>query len=97
MLFLACGLFLITVVPMALSIGVISLGQAIGFHPRVYTFHLPIVSRVSQSIGLCTLLYSLLIIPSDLGKCEVRTSTYRIRGILFVPRSKKINRVTNYG
>ena len=65
MLFLACGLCLITVVPMALSIGVNSLGQTISFHPRVYTFYLPVVIRVSEIIGLCTLLYSLLITPSQ--------------------------------
>lgn len=63
MLYLAGGLLLITVVPMALSIGINSLGQSIGFQPRVYTFYLPVMSRVSEIIGLCALLYSLLIVP----------------------------------
>lgn len=64
MLYLACGLSLITVVPLTLSIGVNSLGQLIEFAPRVYTFYLPLVTRVSEIIGICTLLYSLLITPS---------------------------------
>jgi len=64
MLYLACGLGLITVVPMTLSIGVNSLGQMIELAPRVYTFYLPLVTRVSEITGICTLLYSLLIAPS---------------------------------
>lgn len=63
MLYLACGLGLITLVPMTLSIGVNSLGQMIELAPRVYTFHLPLVIRVSEITGICTLLYSLLITP----------------------------------
>lgn len=63
MLFLASGLCLITVVPMTLSIGIDSLGQVIDLSPRVYTFYLPLVIRVSEIIGLCSLLYSLLITP----------------------------------
>lgn len=65
MLYLASGLCLITVVPMALSIGVNSLGQGIGFQSRIYTFYLPLISRLSEIIGLCALLYSLLIVPSQ--------------------------------
>lgn len=65
MLYLAVGLCLITVVPMALSIVINSLGQSIGFQSRVYTFYLPLLSRISEIIGLCTLLYSLLVVPSQ--------------------------------
>ncbi|RQG87139.1 hypothetical protein EA462_15595 [Natrarchaeobius halalkaliphilus] len=64
MLYLACGLGLITVVPMTLSIGVNSLGQMVDLAPRVYTFYLPLATRVSEITGICTLLYSLLIKPS---------------------------------
>ncbi|WP_445972134.1 DUF7521 family protein [Halorubrum miltondacostae] len=64
MLYLACGLGLITVVPMALSIGVNSVGQVIEVTPRVYSFYLPVATRVSEIAGICTLLYSLLITPS---------------------------------
>lgn len=64
MLYLACGLGLITVVPMTLSIGVNSLGQMIELAPRVSAFYLPLVTRVSEITGICTLLYSLLITPS---------------------------------
>lgn len=63
MLYLAVGLCLITVVPMSLSIGINSLGQSIGFQSRVYTFYLPLFSRICEIIGLCTLLYSLLVVP----------------------------------
>ena len=65
MLYLAVGLCLITVVPMALSIVINSLGQSIGFQSRVYTFYLPLLSRISEIVGLCTLLYSLLVVPSQ--------------------------------
>jgi hypothetical protein len=64
MLYLACGLGLITVVPMTLSIGVNSLGQMIELAPRVHTFYLPLVTRVIEITGICTLLYSLLITSS---------------------------------
>ena len=64
MLYLACGLRLITVVPMTLSIGVNSIGQIIEFTPRIHTFYLPLATRVSEITGICTLLYSLLITPS---------------------------------
>jgi hypothetical protein len=65
MLYLASGLCLITVIPMTLSIGVHSLGQDIGSQPQIYTFYLPLISRVSEIVGLCVLLYSLLIVPSQ--------------------------------
>lgn len=65
MLYLASGLCLITVVPMTLSIGVNWIGQDIGFHPQVYTFYLPLMSRLCEIVGLCVLLYSLLISPSQ--------------------------------
>ncbi|ELZ17937.1 hypothetical protein C477_12052 [Haloterrigena salina JCM 13891] len=65
MLYLASGLCLVTVVPMVLSITVNSLGQEIGFRPHVYTFSLPLISRISEIIGLCVLLYSLLIVPGQ--------------------------------
>ena len=65
MLFLAGGLCLITVVPLAISIGVNSVGQVVNFHSRVYTFYLPTAARVSEIAGLCSLLYSLLITPGQ--------------------------------
>lgn len=65
MLFLAGGLCLLTVVPMALSIAVNSLGQTTDPDPRVYAFYLPTVVRVSEIAGLCALLYSLLVVPGD--------------------------------
>ncbi|MFC4549659.1 MULTISPECIES: hypothetical protein [Halorussus] len=65
MLYLASGLCLITVVPMALSIGVNSLGQDVGFRPQVYAFYLPLISRISEIVGLCLLLYSLLVAPGQ--------------------------------
>lgn len=65
MLFLAGGLCLITVVPMSLSIGTNSLGQLIVLQPRVFTFYLPMVIRASEIVGLCSLLYSLLIPGHD--------------------------------
>lgn len=64
MLYLASGLCLITVVPMALSIGVNSLGQTLTLHSRIYTFYLPLGVRVSEIGGLCLLLYSLLVAPT---------------------------------
>lgn len=67
MLFLAAGLCLITVIPMALSIGINSLGQIVTLQPRVYTFHLPIVIRASEIAGLGCILYSLLITPGRSG------------------------------
>jgi len=74
MLFLACGLCLLTVVPMTLSIGVNSLDQTVEVPTRVYTFFLPVLIRVSEIAGLCTLLYSLLVSPSRSGQSEGRTS-----------------------
>lgn len=65
MLFLAGGLCLITLVPLAISIGVNSVGQVVDLQPRVYTFYLPTIARVSEIIGLCSLLYSLLITPEQ--------------------------------
>lgn len=65
MLYLASGLCLITVVPMALSIGVNLLGQGVGFQSQVYMYYLPLISRISEVVGLCVLLYSLLIVPSQ--------------------------------
>jgi len=65
MLYLACGLGFITVVPMTISIGVNTLGQMIEVAPHVYTFYLPLVARVSEISGICTLLYSLLITPDE--------------------------------
>jgi hypothetical protein len=63
MLYLSCGLGLVTVVPMTFSIAVNSVGQMIELTPRVYTFYLPLVTRVIEIVGICTLLYSLLITP----------------------------------
>lgn len=61
MLYLASGLCLITVAPLILSIGVTTLGQIFDLSPRVYTFYLPLLTRLSEIIGICLLLYSLLI------------------------------------
>lgn len=64
MLYLAAGLCLITVVPMTLSIGVNSLGQVVNLSSQTYKFYLPLLSNISEIIGICILLYSLLITPS---------------------------------
>lgn len=63
MLFLASGLCLITVVPLMLSIGITAFGYRIALPSRVSTFYLPLAIRISEIIGLCSLLYSLLVIP----------------------------------
>jgi hypothetical protein len=63
MLFLAGGLALITVVPFLLSMLVTVVGYGTAFDASVYTFVLPMLQRVSQIAGLCSILYSLLISP----------------------------------
>lgn len=63
MLYLACGLCLLTVVPMGLSIGANWLGEGLGLGPEAYTFYLPLVSRLVEITGLGILLYSLLVVP----------------------------------
>ena len=68
MLYLATGLCLITVVPMGLSITVTSVGGIVDLAPRVHTLYLPLSSRVSEIVGLCALLYSLLITPDRGGR-----------------------------
>lgn len=61
MLFLALGLALLTVAPFAVSIAVASVGRPLGFGPRIYTFFLPVASRLLEIAGLACLLYSLRI------------------------------------
>ena len=61
MLFLAIGLALLTVAPFALSIVGASLGRSFGFGPRLYTFYLPVASRLLEICGLGCILYSLFI------------------------------------
>lgn len=63
MLFLASGLALITVIPFLMSMLVTVAGYGTAFDASVYTFVLPMLQRVSQIIGLCCILYSLLISP----------------------------------
>ena len=65
MLYLASGLCLITVVPLALSGAFNAAGHMTALPPRSYTFYLPLVSRLSEIAGLVALLYSLLIVPAE--------------------------------
>jgi len=60
-LFLAIGLALLTLAPFALSILGASLGNSLGFGPRLYTFYLPVASRLLEICGLGCILYSLFI------------------------------------
>lgn len=59
MLFLALGLGLLTVVPFALSLVITFVGQQLGFGPYIYTYWLPIVTRLAEIGGLGCILYSL--------------------------------------
>ena len=59
MLFLALGLALLTVVPFALSLVATFAGQRLGFGARVYTYWLPIATRLVEVGGLGCILYSL--------------------------------------
>lgn len=59
MLWLAVGLVLLTVVPFVVSLTVASVGPALGFGPAVYTYYVPIVSRLVEVAGLVSILYSL--------------------------------------
>lgn len=61
MLFLAIGLTLLTIAPFALSILGASLGTSLGIGPRLYTFYLPVTSRLLEIAGLGCILYSLFI------------------------------------
>ncbi len=61
MLLLAVGLTLLTVVPFAVSIVAASIGHQLGFGSRVYTYYLPITSRLIEIGGLGCILYSLSI------------------------------------
>ena len=65
MLFLASGLALITVIPFLMSMLVTVAGYGTTFDASVYTFVLPMLQRVSQITGLCCILYSLLISPTN--------------------------------
>ncbi|ELZ11021.1 hypothetical protein C479_09428 [Halovivax asiaticus JCM 14624] len=67
MLYLATGLCLITVVPTALSLAVDTVGQLVALDPRVYTVYQPLANRASEVLGLCALLYSLLVTPAESG------------------------------
>lgn len=61
MLFLAVGLALLTLVPFVLSIVGASLASAFGLGPRLYTFYVPVTSRLIEICGLACILYSLSI------------------------------------
>ncbi|QSG12337.1 putative membrane protein [Halapricum desulfuricans] len=50
---------------MTLSVTVNVIDHVIGLAPRTYTFSLPVVSRLSEIVGLGSLLYSLLITPAE--------------------------------
>ena len=67
MLFLASGLALITVIPFTMSMSVTMGGYLTVFDASMYAFWLPLFERVSQIGGLCCLLYSLLMSPSNSG------------------------------
>lgn len=60
-LFLAIGLSLLTLAPFALSILGASLDNSLGLGPRLYTFYLPVASRLLEICGLGCILYSLFI------------------------------------
>ena len=59
MLFLALGLALLTVAPFALSLTVTFAGQRLGLGSRVYTYWLPLATRLVEIAGLGSILYSL--------------------------------------
>lgn len=61
MRFLALGLALLTVAPFALSLVVTFAGRQLGFGSRVYTYWLPIATRLVEIGGLGCILYSLSI------------------------------------
>ena len=61
MLFLALGLVLLTVAPFALSLVVTFAGQRLGVGSRVYTYWLPLATRLVEIVGLGSILYSLTI------------------------------------
>lgn len=61
MLFLAIGLMFLTVVPFSLSLVLTALGQSLQVGPRLYTFYLPVTTRLAELCGLGSLLYSLYI------------------------------------
>lgn len=61
MLFLAIGLFFLTVAPFLLSLVVTFVAQQLGVGISLYTTWLPIVTRIVEIIGLACLLYSLSI------------------------------------
>lgn len=61
MLFLAVGLVFLTVVPFSLSLVLTALGQSLQFGSRLYTFYIPVTTRITELCGLGALLYSLYI------------------------------------
>jgi hypothetical protein len=51
----------LTVVPFSLSLVLTALGQSLQFGPRLYTFYIPVTTRIAELCGLGALLYSLYI------------------------------------
>ncbi|WP_330631611.1 DUF7521 family protein [Halocatena halophila] len=61
MFYLAVGLGMLTIVPMVAAIGVVGFdGPA-----HVRSVSLSLIERMSQIVGLCSILYSLLIPPAE--------------------------------
>lgn len=61
MLYLATGLFLLTVVPFVISVAFTSIASAFEFGPLAFTYGLPIVSRLVELVGLGCIVYSLYV------------------------------------
>ncbi|WP_049920421.1 DUF7521 family protein [Haloferax sulfurifontis] len=61
MFFLALGLAFLTVVPFSLSLVLTAVGQSFQTGPRMYSFYLPVSTRIVELCGLASLLYSLYI------------------------------------
>ncbi|MFC6974488.1 hypothetical protein ACFQL1_07070 [Halomicroarcula sp. GCM10025709] len=61
MLYLAVGLALLTFVPFTLSLVLTALSQPLQLGPRLYSFYLPVTTRLVELCGLGSLLYSLYI------------------------------------
>ena len=61
MFYLALGLALLTVVPFSLSLVMTAASQSVRIGPRMYSFYLPVSTRLVELCGLGSLLYSLYI------------------------------------
>lgn len=78
MLYLALGLALVTVIPFCLTIAVTILGAQLSLDPHVYSYYLPIGSRLVEITGLGCIIYSLSI-SSRQSHASNEDQTVRIR------------------